>query len=472
MNPFERTLLRELFHDAEFAGRVVPYLREEYFYSEESALIYRLFAAFFDKFRTIPQFAAIRIGLDSAKNITEQQAKAAAAVLDEVEKEPELRKDQQEWLLEETEEFCQERAVYVGLQECIKVMDDPKATRHVIPDIMKQALAVSFDTHVGHDFDEDADARWEFYHRQEERIPFDLNALNKMTKGGVPKKTLNCVMAGTNVGKSLFLTHTAAAYKRFGKNVLYITLEMAEERIAERIDANMMNIPLDDLELMPRSDYIRKIHHLRTTSPGRVIIKEYPTAGAHAGHFRALINELKLKQNFVPDAIMIDYLTICLSSRVKPNANANSYAIGKAIAEELRGLAVEFNCPVWAGVQFNRSGHSSSNPDITDVGESWAIAQTADFMFALVQTEDLEKLGQVMVQPMKNRYQKKNSFQQELLGIDTPRMKLYDLSAAQVAQSVSLPPPGVAPSNSTGKSFGGNRRRPLKALKQQAGDDD
>lgn len=473
MQPLERTILRQLFADQEYAERVVPYLKEEYFYSQEAATIYHLFEAFFQKFRKVPAFTVIRIGLDTVKTLTEQQAKAAQEALVETENEPALDDTQTDWLLEETEEFCQDRAVYVALQKSIRLMDDPKATKHAIPDLMKEALAVSFDTHIGHDFFEDADARYDFYHKPESRIPFDLETLNAMTKGGVPKKTLNVVMAGTNVGKSLFLTHCAAANLRMNKNVLYITMEMAEERIAERIDANMMNIPLDDLEQLPRSDYIRKIQHLRKTSTGRLIIKEYPTGSAHAGHFRALLQELRLKQNFKPDVIYIDYLTICASARVKVGSAVNSYTLYKFVAEELRGIAVEFDVPVWSAAQFNRSGFNSSDADITNVGESWAIPQTADFMFALVQTEDLEKIGQVALQPMKNRYRKKKSYQQELLGIDTDRMKLYDLSAAQIAAAASMPPPGVSSPFQSPKpqQLGRRQRRPLQALKKDLEDE-
>lgn len=476
MQQLERTILRQLFSNKEYAERVVPYLREDYFYTTEAGIIYRLYLAFYEKYHKIPQFAAIRIGLDSVPNLNERVAASCQAALKEVEAEDPLNGEQDAWLLETTEEFCQDRAVYCAMQQAIRVMDDPKATRHVIPDLMKDALAVSFDTHIGHDFIEDADARWDFYHRPETKIPFDLDVLNAQTKGGVTKKTLNVVMAGTNVGKSLFLTHTAAAYWAMGKNVLYFTMEMSEERIAERIDANRMNIPLDDLESVSRADFIRKIHFLKSASTGRLKIKEFPTGAAHAGHFRAFIQELRLKQNFVPDVIFVDYLTICTSARIKMGAGVNSYTLYKFVAEELRGLAVECDCPLWTAAQFNREGFDNSDPSLKNIGESWAIPQTADFMFALVQTEDLEKLGQIAFQPMKNRYQRKKTYQQELLGIDTSRMKLYDLSGAQLAASVSAPPPGVQkPTGGAGafsRPLGAGRRRPFTSLKKDAQEDE
>lgn len=472
MQPLERTILRQLFDKVEFAERVVPYLKEEYFYTPGAQTIYKLYQTFFNKFHKVPQFAVIRIGLDSVKTLTEREAKEAASELAEVEAEPALTHEQDPWLLEEAEQFCQDRAVYVGLQECIKVMDDPKASRHTIPDIMKSALAVSFDQHVGHDLIADADARYEFYHTKESKLPFDLEVLNAMTRGGIPKKTLNVVMAGTNVGKSLFLVHQAATYLRMGKNVLYITLEMAEERIAERIDANLMNLPIDDVNDLPQADYVRKIQAIKSMTTGRLLIKEYPTGQAHAGHFRTLIQELKLKQNFVPDVLMVDYITICASSRIKLGATVNSFGLYKFVAEELRGLAVEYNMPVWSAAQFNREGYDSSNPGMSQVGESWGIPQTSDFLFALVSTEDLAKLGQMAVVEMKNRYAKKKTFGQQLIGVDTDRMKLYDLTQAQIAASVSQPPPTMNAPTATFQTFNRRKKRPLQALRKQGAQDE
>lgn len=475
MQSLERTILRQLFTDKEYADRVVPYLKVEYFPTAEVQPIYQLYSAFLTKFKNIPQFSVIHIGLDSVKNLSDKQVELAHAALTEIEAEPELQDDQLDWLLEETEEFCQDRGLYLALQESIKVMHDPKTPRHVIPELMKAALAISFDQHIGHDYFADADARYEFYHRPEERIPFDVELFNKMTKGGLPRKTLNIILAGTNVGKSLIMCHCAAANLRMNKNVLYITLEMAEERIAERIDANMMNIPLDDLEHMPRSDYIRKIHHLQETSKGRLVIKEYPTSSAHAGHFAALLQELERKQNFKPDIIYVDYLTICASSRAKLGQGVNSYTLYKNVAEELRGLAVEYNVPVFTAAQFNREGFGSgSDAAITNVGESWAIPQTADWMIAATQTEELEKVGQITIQPMKNRYQKKNSFMHELLGIDTSRMKIYDLSMSQVSQGQATPAAGTTTPAPPYRKPGGAFKRlqpPLGGLKDDLEDE-
>lgn len=469
MQPLERTILRQLFDKKDFAERVVPYLKDEYFFSPGAATIYRLYQAFFEKFHTVPQFTAIKIGLDSVKTLTEAQAKEAAADLAEVEAETPLSHDQDPWLLEQAEEFCQDRAIHVGLQECIRLLDDPNKTKHAIPEVMKAALAVSFDNHVGHDFIADADARYDFYHKQEAKLPFDVDVFNAMTRGGVPRKTLNVVMAGTNVGKSLFLVHQAATYLRQGKNVLYITLEMAEERIAERIDANLMNLPIDDVHSLPQADYIRKIHNIKKTTTGRLIIKEYPTGQAHAGHFRSLLQELKLKQNFVPDALMVDYITICASSRIKMGTTVNSFSLYKFVAEELRGLGVEFNMPVWSAAQFNREGFGSSAPGLDQVGESWGIPQTADFMFALVTTDDLAKLGQMAVVEMKNRYAKKKSFGQQLIGVDTDRMKLYDLTSAQLASAVSMPPNTMHSPSANFQTFHTRRKRPLQALRKDKG---
>ena len=470
MLPLDRTMMRHLFDKKEFAERVVPYLKVEYFHDEAVGSIYRLYTAFFEKYHTVPSFAVIRIGIDSLPTFTERDAQAAQAALLEIEAEPSLADDQNPWLLEQAEEFCQDRAIHVGLQECIRVMDDPKATRHTIPDIMKDALSISFDNHIGHNFLEDADARYEFYHNQEAKIPFDLEVFNAMTKGGVPKKTLNVVMAGTNVGKSLFLVHLAAAGIRMGKNVLYITLEMAEERIAERIDANLMNLPIDDVHDLPHSDYVRKILAIRSSTVGRLIIKEYPTGQAHAGHFRALLQELKLKQNFTPDVIMVDYITICASSRIKMGSAVNTFSLYKFVSEELRGLAVEYNVPVWSAAQFNRQGFSSSEPGLDQVGESWGIPQTADLMFALVSTEELAQLGQMAVVEMKNRYAKRKNFSQQLIGVDTDRMKLFDLTPAQLSAATSMPPSGSAPTPLRGASafqtFHKRKRRPLQALKK------
>ncbi len=470
MNPLERMILRQLFGDKQFAGRVVPYLKEKYFQTDETAVIWRLFAAFHEKFRQVPSFAAIRIGLDSTKALNESQAKVAQDTLNKVELEPLLGESQSPWVLEQTELYCQERAIFCALQDCIKVMDDPKVSTNTIPDIMKDALGVSFDTHIGHDYFAEAMARYDFYHKPESRVPFDVETLNIMTGGGVPSKTLNVILAGTNVGKSLALVHFAAGYTRMSKNVLYITCEMAQEWIGQRVDANMMDIPMDDVVAMPRSNYESKMNFLRQSSTGRLIIKEYPTATASCADFRRLLQELKLKQNFTPDVILVDYLSICSSMRVKLSGDGvNSYSFNKFIAEELRGLAGEFNVPLWTAAQFNREGFKSSDPGLEHVGESFGIPQTADFCFALVTTDELDKLGQIALIELKNRYNRKRTYQQHLLGFDTPRMKIYELTGQAAVAATTFQLPSQPTSTPSGKPPLGSKRKPgaLSTLKKE-----
>ena len=342
----------------------------------------------------------------------------------------EEEKPNDEWLVAETEKFCQEKAIYDAVMNSIQIIDgkDKKLTKDSIPEILSDALGVSFDTHVGHDYIENVDERFDFYHRIEDKIPFDLEFFNKITKGGLPRKTLNVALAGTGVGKSLFMCHVAANCLMQGKNVLYVTMEMAEERIAERIDANLLNLPIDDVHSLPKDLYERKIDLLKMQTTGKLIIKEYPTATAHTGHLRTLLNELKLKRNFSPEIVFVDYLNICASSRFKYNANVNSYTYIKAIAEELRGLAVEMNIPIVSATQTTRSGFNSSDPGLEDTSESFGLPATADFMFALVTSEELDKLDQVMVKQLKNRYNDLTVNKRFVIGIDRSKMKLYDLS--------------------------------------------
>lgn len=467
MTPLERTILRQLFDSKEYAERVVPYLKEAYFHSEEAAHVYRFYAKFFQKYNIPPQFAAIRIGIDSTADLNEREAKSAQAVLTEVENEPTIDPTQEPWLMEESEAFVKERAMYVALQEAVQIMEDPKKARGEIPELMKTALMVSFDTHVGHDYFADAKERYDFYHKPETKLAFDLDTFNSLTRGGVSPKTLNVILAGTNVGKSLALCHFGAAYIRMSKNVLYVTCEMASEWIGERIDANLMDIPCDDVLELPEADFMRKMNHLRQSSTGRLIIKEYPTGTCTAMDLRVLMQELRLKQSFVPDVILVDYLTICASSRIKLSQGANSYSYNKYIAEELRGLGQEFNVPIWSAAQFNREGFKSTDPGLEHIGESFGIAMTADFAVAMVSSDELEKLGQIAVIELKNRYNKKKTYQNHLLGIDTPRMKLYELSATQVAQSLTLPSSAPTPSTSPkpgGFNNNGNGRRRSKPL--------
>jgi hypothetical protein len=469
MHPLERTILHELFVNKQFAERVVPYIKSDYFHTPEAINLFKFIARFFTKYHVLPSVTAIRIGIDNASTLSENEVKATRDALTAVEAEAALPETQHQWLMEETELWVKDRAVYCALQESITVMDDPKRSVNTIPDIMKQALAVSFDTHLGHDYFRDAEERWKFYHNPQARLSFDLDLLNTLTKNGVPRKTLNVIFAGTNVGKSLGLVHLAAAYVRTGLNVVYFTMEMAEEWVSQRVDANMFDIPMDDVETLPQTDFIKKLNVLRNTTIGRLVTKEYPTATASVAEFRTFLQEIRLKDNFTPDVIIVDYLTICASERVKlSHQSVNSYSYGKFIAEELRGLMKEFNAVGWTAAQFNRQGFASTDPGLEHVGESFGIPQTADFCVALVTTDELEKIGQIALFELKNRYNKKKSFQQHLLGIDTPRMKLYDLNAQQLAQSITLPSASatpVAPTASPG--FTGRKRSPLQTLKQE-----
>lgn len=459
ITPLEQTILRELFTTNDFAERVVPYLKKEYWVTPEASLIYTEYYKFFNQYHAVPQLNAIRIELDASRDVTEQQNKNAQLLLDTLESIAPVSESQHEWLLKQTEEFCQDRAIYVALQQAIQVMDDKKSSRHTIPELMKEALAVTFDSHVGHDFFEDAERRYEMYHDHQERIPFDVELLNTWTRGGVTRKTLNVVAAGTNSGKSLFLVHQAATSLRNNKNVLYITLEMAEERIAERIDANMMNLMIDDVVTMPKDSYLKKINFLKSTSTGRLIIKEYPTSSAHVGHFRALLNELRLKRNFIPDVIFIDYLTICASTR--NSKGGDLYLDNKYKAEEIRSLAVEFNVPIWTGAQLTREGFDMSAPTIKQLAESFAIAHTADFMFALASSDQLRELGQVAIFALKNRYAKRQDANpQDILGMDTGRMRIYDLASKSViSPSVAITTSIMAPSDANNFSSTRNRRK-------------
>jgi replicative DNA helicase len=466
----EQTLLRQMLSSNTIAERVLPYMKTEYFASQECATIYIVFQEFYEKYHTLPSFAALRMSIEELPNLSERESKSTLDAVVTLEQTPVLDATQDDFLIAEAEKYCQDRAIYVALRKSVAMLDDEKSTPHAIPDILRDALAVSFDTHVGHDFLVDAEARYDFYHRAESRIPFDIDVFNTITKGGIPKKTLNVVLAGTNVGKSLFLVHMAAACLRMSKNVLYITLEMAEERIAERIDANTMNLPMDDVVALPRAQYMRKIESLRLSSTGRVIIKEYPTAAAHVGHFRALFQELRAKQNFVPDIVYVDYLSICASARVKMGASINSYTYNKSIAEELRGLAVEFDIPIFTAAQFNRDGAASSDPGLDKISESFAIAQTADFIVAMTTSEELEKNNQIQIYTLKNRYGKRQSYQKFLLGVDTSRMKLYETgntSSNEVDFTDAAAPPSdtFQSSQKSGFGFSNRARRPLGFLK-------
>ena len=418
----QTTILRNLINDEDYTRSVIPFLKKEYF-ENNHRVVFDSVVEFVDKYNKLPTQEALSIELTNA-NI--KDGPGVSEVLSQVFTPKDVNK---EWLLHETEKWCQDRSIYLAIMESINIIDGKHNTlkKDALPQLLSDALGVCFDTNVGHDYIDNSDDRFEFYHKIEDRIPFDLEYFNKITKDGLPNKTLNVALAGTGVGKSLFMCHHAASVLTLGKNVLYITLEMAEERIAERIDANLMNIPIDQLHSLSKTMFEDKITKIAQKNVGKLIIKEYPTGAAHSGHFRALLNELKLKRNFTPNIIFIDYLNICSSSRMKGLGGAiNTYSYVKAIAEELRGLAVEFNLPIVSATQTTRSGYSSSDVGLEDTSESFGLPATADLMFALVTTEELDKLGQMMVKQLKNRYNDPTVFKRFVVGIDRAKMRLYD----------------------------------------------
>jgi len=424
----ENTIIKNLIHNNEFVRKVAPFIKYEYFSKNSDKLIVKNVLSFINKYNNLPSHESLVIGFTSMDKITDSELKEVLETLSEVNESKQETSDIK-WLVDRAEKFCQERAIYNAIMESISIIDDKNGTKSkgAIPGILSDALGVSFDTHVGHDFLEDYSSRYDFYHKKEERIPFDLEYFNKITKGGVPSKTLNVILAGTGVGKSLFMCHVAASCLAQNKNVLYITLEMAEERIAERIDANLLNINLDDLEKISKDMYEKKFNALRTRVQGKLIIKEYPTASASVTNFRSLVDELKLKRNFKPDIIFIDYLNICASSRMKHGSNVNSYTYIKAIAEELRGFAVEQDVPIFSATQTTRSGFTNTDPGLEDTSESFGLPATADFMFALIATEELHQLNQIMVKQLKNRYSDPTDNKRFVIGVDRPKMKLYDV---------------------------------------------
>ena len=423
----EQTILKNLIYNEEYFRKVLPFLKEEYFSGTEK-VIFNEISSFTNTYNNPPSVEAIRLAVKERRNLNDVEVEKCETYIQEIEQIKE-EKSQIQWLVDRTEKFCQEKAIYNAVLGSISILDGKDKThdKGQIPKILSDALAVSFDSSVGHDYLENSDERYEFYHRKEERIPFDLDYFNKITKGGLPVKTLNIALAGTGVGKSLFMCHVAAGCMVQGKNVLYITMEMAEEKIAERIDANLLNVTVDDLVNLPKDLYDKKIARIREKTVGKLIIKEYPTATASSTHFRTLLNELNLKKSFVPDIIFVDYLNICCSSRIKAGANVNSYTYVKAIAEELRGLAVEFGVPIVSATQTTRSGFTSSDPGLEDTSESFGLPATADLMFALISSEELEELGQIMVKQLKNRYSDPTMFKRFTLGVDRAKMRLYDV---------------------------------------------
>jgi replicative DNA helicase len=424
----ETAILSNLIHNEEFCRKVVPHLKTDYFSERKEAAIASLLIKFFEEYNKPASPEVVQIEIGNLKGFTDKEVPEMMEYAKQLDKE----EPNQEWLLGQTEKFCKDRAVYNAILNSIKIIDgrDKQHTQDAIPSILSDALAICFDNHVGHDYIDDAQSRYDYYHRVEEKIPFDLEMFNKITKGGLSKKTLNIALAGTGVGKSLFMCHVAAGALVQGRNVLYITMEMAEERIAERIDANLLNLTMDELKVVDRDIYETRLGKIAAKTKGKLIVKEYPTASAHAGHFRALLEELKMKREFQPDIIMIDYLNICSSQRMKMGASVNSYTYIKSIAEELRGLAVEYNVPIVSATQTTRSGFTNSDPGLEDTSESFGLPATADFMFALVSNEELEQLNQIIVKQLKNRYNDPNSFKRFIIGVDRSKMKLYDVEAS------------------------------------------
>ena len=429
----ETTILKNLIYNEEYTRKVLPFLSVNYFQEREDKILYEKIAEYINQYNALPTQEALAIELDKSP-IKDEEFQNSLKLLESITNENDEANIS--WLLDSTEKFCQDRAIYNAVVESISILDEKgRNTRDKgsIPDILSDALSVSFDPHVGHDYFLDADERYKFYHRIEEKIPWDLEFFNRITKGGLSNKTLNIALAGTGVGKSLFMCHVAASCLSQNYNVLYITLEMAEERIAERVDANLLNISIDDLQKIPKDLYDKKINKLKQTIKGKLIVKEYPTAAANVNHFRALLNELNLKKSFVPNIILIDYINICTSSRIKPGSNVNSYTYIKSIAEELRGLAVENAIPILSATQTTRSGFTNTDIGLEDTSESFGLPATADFMFAIISTEQMEELNQIMIKQLKNRYSDPTSNRKFVIGIDRSKMKLYDVE--QFAQN-------------------------------------
>jgi replicative DNA helicase len=421
----EKTILSHLIFNEPFSRKVLPFIKDDYFHTLSDKAVYNLIKDYVEKYNALPTKEVLYLELDNKDGISENIFKDSKSLIDDLAKED----TNIEWLLDSTEKFCQDKAIYNAIMASIKILDDKKEVqgKGAIPNLLSEALGISFDVSIGHDYIENADDRFDFYHEKKERIPFDLDYMNKITKGGLIKKSLNIALAGTGVGKSLFMCHCATNNLAQGKNVLYITMEMAEEKIAERIDANLLNVTIDELALLPKDVYDKKINRVKEKTTGKLIIKEYPTASAGAAHFRHLINELRIKRNFIPDIIYIDYLNICCSSRIKSGSNVNSYTLIKSIAEELRGLAVEFSVPIVSATQTTRSGYGNSDVELTDTSESFGLPATADFMFALISSEQLESLNQIMIKQLKNRYNDPTIHKKFVVGVDRAKMRLYDV---------------------------------------------
>jgi len=428
MTRLEQTILKNLVYNEDFTRKVLPFIQSEYFSDSIERKVFTEIKEFVNRDEQVPTHEALVINFTEKKELTEDEVSKSIELLNEIKTTSDEKVDQS-WLTEQTEKFCQDKAIYNAIMDSVAILDDKntKSSKGEIPKLLSDALGVSFDTHIGHDFMDDYKERYDFYHKVEKRTKFDLDLMNKITKGGLPDKTLNVLMAGTGVGKSLFMCHMASACLSQGDNVLYITLEMAEEKIAERIDANLLNISLNELRSVSKDDYENKFQVLRAKTQGKLIIKEYPTASASTLHFRALLIELAMKKQFRPNIIFVDYINICASSRIRPGGNVNSYTYIKSIAEELRGLAVEFELPIVSATQTTRSGFTNSDPGLEDVSESFGLPATADFMCAIVSNEQLEELNQIMVKQQKNRYNDPSYYKKFILGVDRAKMRLYDV---------------------------------------------
>jgi archaellum biogenesis ATPase FlaH len=458
----EKTILSRLLHDDDFLRKTIPFLKAEYFTDRHFQSLYNVINDYVEKYNNSPTIPALKIEVENLTGVSDDDIKEIYNTINEFKEDD----SNQQWLLDETEKFCQNKAIYNAIMKSISIMDgrDKENAKGNIPDILSKALAVSFDTHIGHDFLDDYNERYDFYHKKEIRIPFDLDYLNRITKGGLPKKTLNIALAGTGVGKSLFMCHCAAANLTAGQNVLYISLEMSEEKIAERIDANLLNVQVDELTVLPRDAYEKKVNRVREKTAGKLIIKEYPTAAAGANHFRHLLNELKLKKSFIPDIIYVDYLNICISSRLRYGSNINTYSYIKSISEELRGLAVEYDLPIVSATQTTRSGYSNTDLGLEDTSESFGLPATADLMFALISSEELENLGQMMVKQLKNRYNDPTLYKKFVIGVDRSKMKLYDVE--QRAQEDIVDDKPLFDDSKTGKRVGSERKSRQDVFKE------
>jgi replicative DNA helicase len=452
---FENVIFSNLIFREDYGRKVIPFLKEEYFTEQSEKILFKIVEEYVSKYNNFPTQESLSIELSTKEKIDQKIFNSTMEIVNSLVHSPETDLD---WLIDKTEKFCQEKAVYNGIVKSLEIIEnkDNKLSKGSIPQILSDALSVSFDTSIGHNWLEDSDARFEFYKRKEDRVPFDLHYLNLITKGGLPNKTLNIILAGTGVGKSLAMCHFASNNLLTGKNVLYITMEMAEERIAERIDANLFDIPIADLENISKVVYDKKMKKIKMKPLGKLIIKEYPTASAGSANFRYLINELKLKKNFKPDIIYIDYLNICTSSRLKMGSNVNSYTYIKAIAEELRGLAVEFNVPIVSATQTTRNGFKSSDLGLEDTSESFGLPATADFMMALISTESLQELNQIMVKQLKNRYTDVSHNKRFVIGVDRSKMRLYDVEESSQADIIDDGPDEDSFSHST-KRFDKNK---------------